>query len=58
MSANAISLSNETGEEAQDAQDARDRGSRRSHDAHDTRGAPSDDEDALASGSGDSELRF
>ncbi|KAI8424511.1 hypothetical protein MSG28_002974 [Choristoneura fumiferana] len=58
LSANAISLSNETGEEAQDAQEARDRGSRRSHEAHETRGAPSDDEDALASGSGDSELRF
>ncbi|XP_063619688.1 LOW QUALITY PROTEIN: proteoglycan Cow [Cydia splendana] len=68
LSANAISLSNETGEDAQEAQErARDK-HEHAHDAeherdpataeHDARGAPADDEDALAAGSGDAELRF
>ncbi|XP_063360695.1 proteoglycan Cow [Cydia amplana] len=70
LSANAISLSNETGEDAQEAQErARDK-HEHAHDGaereraeheraeHDARGAPADDEDALAAGSGDAELRF
>ncbi|XP_047984449.1 LOW QUALITY PROTEIN: proteoglycan Cow [Leguminivora glycinivorella] len=73
LSANAISLSNETGEDAQEAQELARDAHALAHDAHahdgehsergepgehDARGAPADDEDALAAGSGDAELRF
>ncbi|XP_061710702.1 proteoglycan Cow [Cydia pomonella] len=65
LSANAISLSNETGEDAQEAQERAREPAERGNPAergdlteHDARGAPADDEDALAAGSGDAELRF